>query len=95
MNGKNLLRLLITLVIIAAILGGYLFVNSSPSPTEAAQPPVPKYIFIFLADGAGITHLGTARMYSWHNHDEGLMISRQGWTFPPAWSIELTKLGEG
>ena len=64
MKEKTLLRLLTPLVIIATILGGYLFVNSSPSPTEAAQPPVPKYIFIFLADGGGITHLGTARMYS-------------------------------
>jgi alkaline phosphatase len=42
--------------------------------SEAAQSLVPKYIFIFLADGAGIPHMEIARMYSRHIHKEGLII---------------------
>ena len=75
MKEKTLLRLLTPLVIIATILGAYLFAKSNLSRTEAAQSKTPKYIFTFLADGGGITHLETARMYSRHNHDEGLMIT--------------------
>ena len=74
MKEKTLLRLLTPLVIIATILGGYLFAKSNLSRTEAAQSPSPKYIFIFLAHGAGITHLEIARQYSRHIHNEGLII---------------------
>lgn len=41
---------------------------------EAAEPRTPKYVFIFLADGAGIAHLELARLYSQHVHREGTVI---------------------
>jgi len=48
------------------------FFNTAPS--EAAQPAAPKYVFIFLADGAGITHMEITRMFSRHVYKEGLII---------------------
>lgn len=47
---------------------------------EAAQPdarglPAPKYIFLFLADGAGIAHMEITRQYNRAIHNEGLVIS--------------------
>jgi alkaline phosphatase len=70
------LKLLAPLTIVTVFLGFYLL-SRLPGGTqsEAAQTPTPKYIFIFLADGAGVTHLEIARMYSRHIHNEGLVIS--------------------
>jgi alkaline phosphatase len=42
---------------------------------EAAAPVAPKYVFLFLADGAGITHMEITRQYNRLVHDEGLVIS--------------------
>jgi alkaline phosphatase len=39
------------------------------------QPGTPKFIFIFLADGAGINHLEITRMYNRHIHGEGFNIT--------------------
>jgi alkaline phosphatase len=49
-------------------------------PTRAAQrqadsPPAPKYVFLFLADGAGITHMETTRQYNRVVHNEGLVVT--------------------
>ena len=41
---------------------------------EPFSPRSPKYIFIFLADGAGVSHLETARMYNRRIHREGFYI---------------------
>ncbi|MBI2350218.1 MAG: alkaline phosphatase [Deltaproteobacteria bacterium] len=70
------LKLLAPLTIVTVFLGFYLL-SRLPGGTqsEAAQTPTPKYIFIFLADGAGVTHLEIARMYSRHIHNEELVIS--------------------
>lgn len=72
------LKLLAPLTIVTVLLGFYLL-SRLPGGTqsEAAQTPTPKYIFIFLADGAGITHLEIARQYSRHIHNEGLIISEK------------------
>jgi alkaline phosphatase len=54
----------------------YLFASlCKANQSEAAQFSTPKYIFIFLADGAGISHLEIARLYSRYIHQEGLVIS--------------------
>ena len=49
-------------------------------PTRAAQrqadsPPAPKYVFLFLADGAGITHMEITRQYNRVVHNEGLVVT--------------------
>lgn len=46
----------------------------NPSRSQAALSPAPKYIFIFLADGAGVAHLEIARHYSEYIHNQGLTI---------------------
>jgi alkaline phosphatase len=35
---------------------------------------IPKYVFMFLADGGGMTHLEIARQYRKHIHNEGMVI---------------------
>ena len=68
---------LLLLLILAPVALWVYFHGSplKPSQGQAAQPPAPKYIFIFLADGAGITHLEITRQYNRHLHNEGLIIS--------------------
>lgn len=69
-------RYLLIFVTLVILLGSHLFSPpSQPTPGEAAQGPAPKYIFIFLADGAGINHLEIARQYSRTIHNEGLLIA--------------------
>ncbi|MBI4488858.1 MAG: alkaline phosphatase, partial [Deltaproteobacteria bacterium] len=75
MHSKLSKRLPLLLLIMTTALGGFLFVKSRSSQSEAAQPASPKYIFIFLADGGGITHLEIARQYSRYIHNEGMIIS--------------------
>ena len=67
----NLKLLAILLIAGVALLGA-----AGPSPREPAPPssPNPKYIFIFLSDGAGITHIEITRMYSRIIHNEGLNV---------------------
>jgi len=63
------------LLVTAAALGAYLFVRSaSLGLGAAAQARSPKYIFIFLSDGAGIAGMEAARMYNRVVHNEGLNI---------------------
>jgi alkaline phosphatase len=44
----------------------------SQTPTAASRTP--KYVFLFLADGAGIAHMEIARQYSRQIHNEGFVI---------------------
>jgi alkaline phosphatase len=44
------------------------------SQTPAAASRTPKYVFLFLADGAGIAHMEIARQYSRQIHNEGFVI---------------------
>jgi len=66
-----------TLLIAAgAVLAGILWFRSGTSTLgAAAQAPAPKYIFIFLADGAGITDMESTRMFNRVVHNEGLTIT--------------------
>jgi alkaline phosphatase len=45
------------------------------SQNGAAPPAAPKYVFLFLADGAGIPHMEITRLYNRHIHHEGLVVS--------------------
>src|SRR4029453_14647481 len=49
------------------------------APRAAQRQPnstvAPKYIFLFLADGAGITHMEITRQYNRVVHNEGLVIA--------------------
>src|SRR5262245_29538259 len=41
---------------------------------QSAAGGAPKYIFLFLSDGGGITHLEIARQYHRQIHNEGFVI---------------------
>lgn len=43
--------------------------------SEAATEGVPKYVFLFLADGGGIPHMEITRQYNRVIHDEGMVIA--------------------
>ena len=42
---------------------------------QANFPALPKYVFLFLADGAGITHMEITRLYNRLVHNEDLVIA--------------------
>lgn len=64
MHRRIRLILLALLLMASATLGIRLLTSSKTVLSAAKTPHVPRYIFIFLADGAGITHLEVSRMYS-------------------------------
>ncbi len=76
MNYRRKSKPPVFLAVIRAALAIHLslFISPSIGHSEAARPPVPKYVFIFLADGAGITHMEITRMYNRIIHNEGLNI---------------------
>jgi alkaline phosphatase len=49
--------------------------RSVPAQPQIATGRTPKYIFLFLADGAGITHMEITRQYNRIVHNTGLVIS--------------------
>ncbi|MCH8055581.1 MAG: alkaline phosphatase [Deltaproteobacteria bacterium] len=72
-TGRKLLLLLSKVTIVLAL---YLIsISFSVNQGEAAQSPTPKYIFIFLADGAGLSHLELTRRYNRLIHGEGFTIT--------------------
>ena len=64
--------LVLTLLILAP-----LWIDGSPraAQREANSTVAPKYVFLFLADGAGITHMEITRQYNRLLHNEGLLIA--------------------
>jgi alkaline phosphatase len=60
--------------VVALCAALWLFSSSSLSQTPSASNRTPKYVFFFLADGAGIAHLEIARQYSRQIHNEGFVI---------------------
>ena len=60
----------------AVIICAAFWFVSSPllSQTPSAASRTPKYVFLFLADGAGIAHMEIARQYSRQIHNEGFVI---------------------
>ncbi len=49
--------------------------TAQPAQRETNSSTAPKYIFFFLADGAGITHMEITRQYNRVVHNEGLIIA--------------------
>ncbi len=75
MKHETRFKLLTLLTVVTVALGIYFsFIFFKISPSEAAQSTVPKYVFIFLADGAGITHMEITRMFNRRLYNEGLTI---------------------
>jgi len=69
---RRAFRLLLTV----AVLVGTLIFNAFQGKTYGqSQPVMPKFIFIFIADGAGINHLEITRMYNRHIYGEGFKIT--------------------
>src|SRR5688572_27439285 len=66
------LALLCSSVIACAAL--WFFSSPSLSQTTSAVSRTPKYVFLFLSDGAGMAHLEIARQYSRQIHNEGFVI---------------------
>src|SRR2546427_5315463 len=70
-----------SLFTIALLVASFLLVffwvihSSFAAQARAAQAPAPKYIFLFLADGAGIPHMEITRQYNRVVHNEGLVIT--------------------
>lgn len=65
-------KLLLTLQ--AVIVAWISFPATVPSQTGRVVNRTPKYVFFFLADGAGPTHLEIARQYRQYIHKEGMVI---------------------
>ena len=65
-------KLLLSLQVIIIIF--FLFPSPSLSQVRPIANGAPKYVFLFLADGAGMAHLETARQYSRQIHNEGFVI---------------------
>ena len=62
----------IKLNILAVLL--ILFLPSWSAGQSRPNPGAPKYVFLFLSDGAGMAHLEIARQYSRQIHNEGFVI---------------------
>ena len=74
MTDKSQRRLFALLAM--TLLGGCaLLMPFQARQVDALQSRKPKFIFIFLADGAGITHLEITRMYNQLVYNEGLNIT--------------------
>ena len=56
------------------IIPGMIYLSTA-AQMDTAQPSAPKYVFLFLADGAGIAHMEITRQYNRAIHNEGLTIS--------------------
>jgi len=65
-------RLLLT---VAVLVGTLVFSPFHGETAESFNSSRPKFIFIFLADGAGINHLEITRMYNQHIHSKGFNIT--------------------
>jgi alkaline phosphatase len=63
---------LTSVIAVLLVLCGWLFIRAGAGQTEAA---LPKYVFLFLADGGGIAHLEITRQYNRQVLNEGMVIS--------------------
>jgi alkaline phosphatase len=65
---------LVSATFIIALAAIWLFSSPSQSQTSPNGNRVPKYVFLFLSDGAGMAHLEIARQYSRQIHNEDFVI---------------------
>jgi len=67
---------IVALATIALVLAAqWLCTLAAAGQSPSSGPPGPKYIFIFLADGAGIPHMEITRKYNRVVYNEGLVIT--------------------
>lgn len=59
---------------IIVLAANWFFISPSQSQTPPNGGRVPKYVFLFLADGGGMAHMEIARQYSRQIHNEGFVI---------------------
>lgn len=71
---QRVLTRLLTLVFVFQ-LSLWLTHDALAAQPQNAAPRSPKYVFVFLADGAGIAHMEITRQYNRVVHDAGLVIS--------------------
>ena len=71
-NHRNL-----TLTLAIALVAAFLIGLPTPSNTQTGKPAraIPKYIFLFLSDGAGLAHMEITRQYNRLVLEEGLTIA--------------------
>ncbi|MGZ8467516.1 MAG: alkaline phosphatase [Candidatus Binatia bacterium] len=62
-------KLLLVIVVTCTLVSSTAISQNSRTPNGA-----PKYVFLFLADGGGLTHLEIARQYRQYIHNEGMVI---------------------
>ena len=65
------LRLYGKILIVAVVLS---LTTSNTASQPRPAPAFPKYVFLFLSDGAGMAHLEIARQYRKQIHNEGFVI---------------------
>ena len=75
MNRQRRYSWIIALVITNFVSLTARMVPSLAAEADAIRPSAPKFIFLFLADGAGIPHMEITRQYNRVIHNEGLVIS--------------------
>jgi len=64
------------LILTLSILAPQWIADTAPAAQrETNSSTAPKYIFFFLADGAGISHMEITRQYNRVVHNEGLIIA--------------------
>jgi len=63
------------LVAVFTLAVSWLARDRSESQVLSQGPAQPKYVFFFLADGAGLTHMEITRQYVQHIYHEGLVIT--------------------
>src|SRR4030095_3136531 len=61
-------------LMLAFSLTHWIFGSPTAAQRQSNSTVTPKYIFLFLADGAGIAHMEITRQYNRVVHNEGLVI---------------------
>ncbi|MGH7826932.1 MAG: alkaline phosphatase [Candidatus Binatia bacterium] len=74
MKNRSLLCSLIFVLVACASLAQWVTYSTGAVGSQPPAAPGPKYIFLFLADGAGIPHMEITRQYSRVVHNEGMVI---------------------
>jgi alkaline phosphatase len=64
-----------TLATVALVLAAPSLIESPAGQAPSGTASAPKYVFIFLADGGGLTHMEITRQYNRHIHNEGMVIT--------------------
>ncbi len=63
------------LTVALAVAATWLARDQRESQAQSQALPAPKYVFLFLADGAGVTHMEITRQYMQHVNQEELVIT--------------------